>query len=85
MDTRDSIRNYLTSKLIRDPKYKRGDKKLGDNDKLITGSLIDSFALSELSLFLEEQFGVSPDNTELNADVMDTVQMIADYVESHRQ
>ncbi len=85
MDTRDTIRNYLTSKLIRDPKYKRGDKKLGDSDKLLTGSLIDSFAYAELALFLEEQFGVSPDNTELNAEYMDTVQMIADYVESHRK
>jgi acyl carrier protein len=78
MDTRDSIRTYITTTLMRNPKY-----KLGDNDKLISGGLIDSFSLVELSLFLEEKFGVRPDDTELNAENMDTVQMIANYVETH--
>lgn len=79
MDTKDTIREYIVSSLIRNPKY-----KLGDTDKLISGGIIDSFSLVELSMFLEEKFGVRPDDTELNADNMDTVQMIADYVESHR-
>lgn len=79
-ETRDSIRQYIVTNLIRNPKY-----KLGDADKLISGGVIDSFSLVELSLFLEEKFGVRPDDTELNADNMDTVQMIADYVASHRQ
>jgi acyl carrier protein len=79
-ETRDAIRQYIVTNLIRNPKY-----KLGDTDKLISGGVIDSFSLVELSLFLEEKFGVRPDDTELNADNMDTVQMIADYVESHRQ
>ena len=80
IDTRDTIRDYIVNSLIRNPKY-----KLGDNDKLISGGVIDSFSLVELSLFLEEKFGVRPDDTELNADNMDTVQMISNYVESHRK
>ena len=80
MDTKDTIRDYIVNSLIRNAKY-----KLGDNDKLISGGLVDSFSLVELSLFLEESFGVRPDDTELNADNMDTVQMIADYVESRRK
>lgn len=80
MDTREAIRNYVVTSLIRNPKY-----KLNDTDKLISGGVIDSFSLVELSMFLEEQFGVRPDDTELNADNMDSVQMIADYVESHRK
>ena len=79
-EPRDEIRNYIVTSLIRNPKY-----KLGDNDKLISGGVIDSFSLVELSLFLEEKFGVRPDDTELNAENMDTVQMIADYVKSHSQ
>jgi len=78
--TNDEIRTYIVTSLIRNPKY-----KLGDNDKLISGGVIDSFSLVELSMFLEEKFGVRPDDTELNADNMDSVQMIADYVESHRK
>ncbi len=79
-EPREAIRTYIVTSLIRNPKY-----KLGDNDKLISGGVIDSFSLVELSLFLEEKFGVRPDDTELNAENMDTVQMIADYVESHSQ
>ena len=79
METKDTIRDYIVKSLIRNPKY-----KLGDSDKLISGGVIDSFSLVELSMFLEEQFGVRPDDTELNADNMDTVEMIANYVESHR-
>ncbi len=78
-ETRDAIRDYIVTNLIRNPKY-----KLGDTDKLISGGIIDSFSLVELSLFMEEKFGVRPDDTELNANNMDTVQMITDYVESHR-
>ena len=80
MEPNDSIRDYIVNSLIRNPKY-----KLGDNDKLISGGIIDSFSLVELSMFLEEKFGVRPDDTELNADNMDTVQMIANYVQSHRK
>ena len=80
MEPKDSIRDYIVTKLIRNPKY-----KLGDNDKLISGGVIDSFSLVELSMFLEETFGVRPDDTELNADNMDSVEMIASYVESHKK
>ncbi len=79
-ETKDAIRTYIVNSLIHNPKY-----KLADNDKLISGGVIDSFSLVELSMFLEEKFGVRPDDTELNADNMDSVQMISDYVESHRQ
>jgi acyl carrier protein len=77
-EARDAIRDYIVTKLIRNPKY-----KLGDNDKLISGGVIDSFSLVELSMFLEEKFGVHADDTDLNAENMDSVQMIANYVESH--
>ena len=77
-EPRDAIRTYIVNSLIRNPKY-----KLGDTDKLISGGVIDSFSLVELSMFLEEKFGVRPDDTELNAENMDMVQMIADYVKSH--
>lgn len=78
-ETRDAIRQYIIKDLIRNPKY-----KLGDDDKLISGGVIDSFSLVELSLFLEQNFGVHADDTELNADNMDSVAMIAAYVDSHR-
>jgi acyl carrier protein len=79
MDMKDTIRGYIVKELMNQPKY-----KLGDNDSIIKGGLVDSFSLVQLGLFLEETFGVHADDTDLNADLMDSVQMIADYVESHR-
>ena len=78
-ETRDAIRDYIVKELIRNPKY-----KLGDVDKLISGGVIDSFSLVQLSMFLEEKFNVHADDTDLNKETMDTVEMIANYVESHR-
>jgi acyl carrier protein len=78
-ETRDAIREYIVKELIRNPKY-----KLGDADKLISGGVIDSFSLVQLSMFLEEKFNVHADDTDLNKETMDTVEMIANYVESHR-
>jgi acyl carrier protein len=40
---------------------------------LISSGLIDSFHLVDLSLFIEDTFGVHIDDTELNADTFDTL------------
>ncbi len=80
MDIRDEIRQYITAEMMNKPTY-----KLGDNDKLISGGLINSFSLAMLATFLDEKFGVNPDNSDLNADYMDSVAMIAAYVEAHRK
>jgi acyl carrier protein len=74
---RDTIRSYIVES-------RRLRKAPGDNDKLISGGILDSFSLVDLSLFLEQTFNVRPDDTELNADTMDTIEMIAAYVEAHR-
>mgnify|MGYP000238072584 CR=1 FL=1 len=77
-EARDAIRRYVTADLMRKPNY-----KLDDNARLISGGLIDSFSLASLAMFLEETFNVNPDNTDLNAEHMDSVTMIAEYVAAH--
>ncbi len=79
-ETRDIIRQYLLKDLIRNPKF-----KLGDEDPLITGGLIDSFSLVEVGLFIESRFGFRPDDIDLTAEKMDTVRLIADYVDANRK
>ncbi len=85
MNTRDSLRQYIVQNLIHDKKYKKGERQLGDTDRLISGGLIDSFSLADLAIFIESTFDFSPDNTDLNAEQMDTVEMIANYVDAHRK
>ena len=80
VETRDIIRNFLLTELIRNPRY-----KLGDDDKVITGGLIDSFDLVQVGLFIEERFGFRPDDIDLTVEKMDTVTLMAEYVDANRK
>lgn len=79
-ETRDIIRDFLLRELIRNPRI-----KLGDDDKVISGGLIDSFDLVQVGLFIEERFGFRPDDIDLTVEKMDTVRLMADYVDAHRK
>jgi acyl carrier protein len=70
---RATLRAFITRELIRDERY-----PLRDDEGVITGGLMDSFALAELGVFVEEQFGVYIPDAELTVDRMDTLnQMVA--------
>ncbi len=79
-ETRDIIRDFLLRELIRNPRI-----KLGDDDKVISGGLIDSFDLVQVGLFIEERFGFRPDDIDLTVEKMDTVRLMADYVDANRK
>ena len=64
----EALRQYITTELMRDPEY-----PLKNDEALISGGLIDSFSLVELQLFIESEFGVHIDDTELTADAIDNV------------
>jgi len=50
---------------------------LGDDEPLVTGGLIDSFAIAHLGVFIEQRFGVYIPDPELTVENMDTVRRIA--------
>jgi acyl carrier protein len=78
-EIRDAVRTFILNNILRRPDY-----KLGDDDSLIKGGLIDSFSLVEVQLFIEETYGFRPADVDMTAEKMDTVRMIADYVAAHR-
>ncbi len=49
---------------------------------MISSGLVDSFSLVDLSLFIEKEFKVYIDNTELNAQTFDTLAQLASLVQS---
>ncbi len=51
---------------------------------LISSGLVDSFHLVDLALFVESEFGVRIDDTELNAGVFDTLAQLVALVEARR-
>jgi acyl carrier protein len=63
---------------------KRQKFELNPDDPIISSGLIDSFHLVDLSVFVEEQFGVRIDDTELNPETFDTVAQLAQLI-YHKQ
>ena len=72
----DAIRKFITSELMKDDGY-----PLQNDEALISGGLIDSFSLVELQLFIEQEFGVRVDDTELTAEAIDTINDLVKVIE----
>lgn len=72
-DIRDKVRCFILADLIRDETY-----PLADDEGMITAGLMDSFALAELGVFVEDTFGVYIPDADLTVAKMDTLaQMVA--------
>ncbi len=68
---------YIASQILKQPK-----RMIKPDEPLISNGLVDSFSLVDLSLFIEKQFNVIIDNTELNKDTFDTITQLASLVQS---
>jgi acyl carrier protein len=67
-DIESTLTGYIRTQIIKRPDY-----SLGRDDPLISSGLIDSFHLIDLALFIEDQFHVRIDDTELNASTFDSL------------
>jgi len=70
---------YVTAQILKQP-----EKNLGAHEKIISTGLIDSFHLVDISLFIEDQYGVLIDDTELNAATFDTIDELAELVNQRK-
>ncbi|MEW5985986.1 MAG: acyl carrier protein [Chloroflexota bacterium] len=68
---REKLRAFITRDLIRDPRY-----PLRDDEGIITGGLMDSFALAELAVFVEQEFDVYVPDPDLTVAKMNTLDQI---------
>ena len=53
-------------------------------EALLSSGLIDSFSLMDVALFVEDNFGVRIEDTELNADTFDNLTQLASLIESRQ-
>lgn len=76
-DIRATVKKYILDQFLpeEDP------DELGPHTPLITGGILDSISTVKLVAFLEEQFGVSFQAYEMNADYLDTLDAIAETVD----
>jgi len=73
------ITAFIAQKILKQP-----NRAIQNDEKLISSGLIDSFSLVDLGLFVEETFGVRIEDTELNAEIFDTLEQLASLVEARR-
>lgn len=79
-DIQTIVGEYLASAVLKLP-----TRKLLRNEPLISSGLIDSFSLVDLALFVEDKFGVHIDDTELNAQTFDSLDQLADLIDSRQK
>ena len=56
------------------------EKIISKDEPLISSSLIDSFSLVDLAMLIEDVFEVRIDDTELNSDVFDSLNQLAEII-----
>jgi acyl carrier protein len=70
---------YITGDILKQPK-----RVIRPDEKIISSGLIDSFSLVDLGIFIEDNFGVRIDDTELNANTFDTLEQLAQLIQSRK-
>ena len=70
---------YIASEFLRQP-----DRSLGPDEPLLSSGLIDSFHLVDLALFVEDNFGVHIDDSELNASTFDTLAQLTAFIQARQ-
>ena len=70
-EVREKLRQFILNDLIKDPKY-----ALTDDEGIVSGGLIDSFALAEIGVFAEQEFNVYIPDPDLTVAKMNTLNLM---------
>jgi acyl carrier protein len=73
------LSGYIARQILKQP-----DRSIHAGEALISSGLVDSFSLVDLALYVEDNFGVQIDDTELNADTFDTLDQLVVLIKQRR-
>jgi acyl carrier protein len=73
------LAQYITAEIIKQP-----NRTLNGDEALISSGLIDSFHLVDLALFVEDNFGVHIDDSELNASTFDSLNQLVAFIQTRK-
>ena len=81
MDVETAIERFVVDELM------LGDSntKIDPNESLISSGVLDSLALLRLIAFLEEQMGVTVDDSEVIPENCETINEIKSFIEKKKQ
>ena len=73
------LSTFLATDILKQP-----NRVISADEPLISSGLIDSFSLMDVALFVEDNFDVRIEDTELNADTFDNLTQLASLIESRQ-
>jgi len=73
------LAEYLAKDILKQPK-----RIIQPEEALLTSGLIDSFHLVDLALYVEDNFGVHIDDSELNASSFDNLDGLIALIQSRQ-
>ena len=74
-----ALEKYIATQVLKQP-----NRRIANDEALISSGLIDSFSLMDLALFVEDNFGVRIEDTELNAETFDNLTQLTTLIESRK-
>ena len=78
-DLTTKLSAFLATDILKQP-----NRAISLDEPLISSGLIDSFSLMDVALFVEDNFDVRIEDTELNADTFDNLAQLASLIESRQ-
>jgi acyl carrier protein len=78
-DIQTELSNYIAQTILKQP-----NRAIKPDEPIISSGLIDSFHLVDLGLFVEDKYGVRIDDSELNADMFDTIARLTEIIQERR-
>lgn len=72
-----NLTGYLTKEILKQP-----NRVIHTGEALLSSGLIDSFHLVDLALYIEDNFGVHIDDSELNASTFDSLEGLVALIQS---
>lgn len=75
----DTLAKYIAAEILKQP-----TRLIMPDEPLLSSGLIDSFHLVDLSLFVENNFGVRIDDAELNASSFDSLNQLVILIRSRK-
>jgi acyl carrier protein len=75
----EQLAKYISTEFLKQP-----DRLIKPDEPLLSSGLIDSFHLVDLSLFVENNFGVRIDDAELNASSFDTLSQLTTFIKNRQ-
>ncbi len=78
-EMKSKLTEYLAKEILRQP-----NRIIQPEEALLSSGLINSFHLVDLALFVEDNFGVHIDDSELNASTFDSLDGLIALIQSRQ-